>query len=141
LDLAASIVRAPLDLQRSASSDIVSVSTKFPRTDAFGQEIEQAAARISEQAGSALLVRYDSRAGIRESKLFQRGTLVRTFGPADERWAPTDEHAQPIRNGPTFGLDELDPDEEYATVRDALDQGFEAFGAGSRELLDEFISA
>ena len=81
----------------------------------------------------------DTRVGFNATMIFDHGTLTHVFGPADERWAPVDEQGDPITDGPTFSLDELDPDVEYDTVLGALELGFQTFGSWSRETLWEYL--
>jgi hypothetical protein len=117
------------------------------RTDAratgpVSEAMEHVASAVSQQAGSALLFRYDGRIGYRESKLYESGQLVREFGPSDERWVRLDEHGDTVPNATTYSADQLDsdPNAEYETVRDAIELGLDAFGAGDRDEIFDAMS-
>jgi hypothetical protein len=52
----------------------------------------------------------------------------------------TDEEGEPIINGSRFSLSELNDDEEYETICDAIDLGLEAIGVkSSKKALRDFI--
>ena len=81
------------------------------------------AATLSETVSVALAVFYDNRCGLRTAALFRGGTMSAEFGEDDEWWAPLDEHGEPRRDVPLVSAANLDADEEYDCVRDAIEVG------------------
>jgi hypothetical protein len=105
------------------------------------------ALEISAAHGHALLLQYDDRSGFRSAALYRDGTLARVWSEADELWVPLDEEGEPMTSSQPLRTEELvqDGDQEYETIKDAIQLGLEAFGAPawltSRELRDRIVSA
>jgi hypothetical protein len=112
-----------------------------PRSKAiFTDEIDFVASQISIEINNTLLVRFDSRIGHRSSFLFKNGVPCQSFDENDELWVITDEEGESIINGQRFSLSELDDDEEYETICDAIDLGLEAIDVkSSKKALRDFI--
>jgi hypothetical protein len=84
------------------------------------------AAELSKSASGALAVFYDNSNGLRMAAAFRGGTLSAEFGEDDEWWAPLDEDGEPRRDLPPVRAIDLDADEEYDCVRDAIEVGLAA---------------
>ena len=108
---------------------VVAVSPPLPD----GRELDALsggtlAMRISQAAGVALHVMYDSRIGFRHSQVFRRGTPTTVaFGARTERWHRLDAAGAPIL-GETLTVDEMVDGDEYETAIDAIAQGLNAIG-------------
>ncbi len=113
-----------------------------PRSKArFTETIDKLAAKLSERLGKALVVRCDSRVGYRSSTLYAQGRLAQSFDDDDEVWVPIDEAAEALGDGPHLKASELEPDEEYATIYNAVQLGLAALGQGSWDDVSELIAA
>ena len=64
------------------------------------------------------------------------------FGEDDELWVPLDENGQPDLSAAPLAVDDLLDDEEYATLKNAIDLGLEEFGVAlsSREVVSLITS-
>jgi len=71
---------------------------------------------------------YDDRVGLRESIVISDGARV-TFGAGDELWVPLGEDGHPLATARALRHTELQDDEEYATIKDAIQLGLDRFGA------------
>ncbi|MGH9459689.1 MAG: hypothetical protein ACRD1X_00600 [Vicinamibacteria bacterium] len=111
------------------------------REGQFSVELEDIAATLSSSFGQALLVRYDSRIGHRSSKYYVEGEPVRELGHGDEVYVLLDEEGEPLLAGERFGIDQLDPDKEYETLKNAIEMGLDALGAGEWSALLEFMAS
>ena len=105
----------------------------------FSMEIEPVAADLSKIIGKALVVRYDSGIGHRTSELFINGNMEKAFGEDDEVWVLLGEDGEPLVDGERFKLEELDPDEEYETIENAIQLGLQSFGSGDYKELRAFM--
>jgi hypothetical protein len=94
----------------------------------FHDRTQDLTRELSRTFGSALLVQYDDRIGLREAVVYRAGEPTHRFGLSDELWVPLDELGNPRRDVPHVRTVELDPAEEYETVVSAIDHGLEAFG-------------
>ena len=124
------------------SDELAVVYRSDPRREGqFSAEVEDMAAALSSSLGQALLVRYDSRVGHRSSKYYVEGELARECGDSDEVYVRLDEEGEPLVAGERFGIDQLDPDEEYETFKNAIQLGLDALGAGKWSALLEFVAS
>jgi hypothetical protein len=105
----------------------------------FSPEIEPVAADLSKILGKALVVRYDSRIGHRTSELFINGNMEKAFDEDDEVWVLLDEDGKPLVDGERFKLADMDPDQEYDTVENAIQFGIQSFGSGDYKELRRFM--
>jgi hypothetical protein len=106
----------------------------------FSPEAERIAADLSNIVGKALVVRYDSRIGHRSSELFVNGNMERAFDEADELWVLLDEEGEPLLDGERFKLADLDPDQEYEAIANAIELGLQSLGSGDWKKLLLFIA-
>lgn len=81
------------------------------------------AAQLSESAAAALAVFYDNRSGVCAGGLYRAGELVQEFGEDDELWVPCDDEGEPRRDCPPIPPSEMDEDQEYDCIRDAIAAG------------------
>ncbi len=102
-------------------------------------EIDRLARSLSTRFSDALIVDYDSRLGYRQTRIYASGELRRSFDKDDELWVPLDESGEPMKEAPALKCADLLEDEEYETIRDAIDLGFEAFQSGNRAEFKAFI--
>jgi len=120
-----------LDVRR-LGSDAEVVFRSAPRSDAaFSDKLDEVAVAASDDVGRALVVRYDSRIGHRSAVLFEKGREVERFDEAGELFLPLDDDGEPITTAPPIPRRDLDPDLEYETVSNAIQQGLDALGAGT----------
>jgi len=99
------------------------------RSDRMNElEFDKAATHLSKTCGNALVVLYDNRVGRRVSKLYRDGELDREFGELDEKWVPLDENGDPQINHRKLSADELNDDDEYDCVQDAITLGLSRLG-------------
>lgn len=70
---------------------------------------------------------YDDRIGLRESIVVLEGRRV-AFGEQDELWVPIDEDGRPLKLAQPLLSTELEDEEEYATIKDAIQLGLDQFG-------------
>jgi hypothetical protein len=97
------------------------------RTDQLDVEaMTSLASALSASTSAALAVFYDNRDGLRAAVFFRDGAVSAEFGKEDEQWAPLDEAGQPRRDVPPTPACDLDPDEEYDCVQDAIEVGLAA---------------
>ena len=106
----------------------------------FSSAVDTLAANISTQYGRALLVRFDSRIGHRSSVLYVGGGLSSTFGETDELYVPLDDQGLPKIEVEPLHVDQLDPDQEYETVQNAIQRGLDALGDAQWEPLFRLIT-
>jgi hypothetical protein len=118
-----------LIVERLGDLSIVSRNDQVGRPQ-FSPEIEQVAADLSKIVGKALVVRYDSRIGHRTSELFIDGNMEKAFGEDDEVWVLLGEDGKPLVDGERFKLADMDPDQEYETIENAIQSGIQSFGSG-----------
>lgn len=117
---------------RTLGSDASVVFRSDPRgSAAFTAAIDEVASEMSRQAGSALVVRFDSRIGHRSSSLYCDGRQVQLFGNQGELFVPLDEKGQPVLSATPIRREDLELDVEYETISNAIQQGLHALGAGS----------
>ena len=116
------------------SSAIVRIDS---RNAPFSEEFDKLGSKLSSTIGGTLVVRYDSRIGHRSSSYFEGGHLVAAFGEADEIFSPLNDDG--FVTGARFRVVELDEDEEYETVENAIELGLGKFGGCSWENLHFFI--
>jgi len=111
--------------------DLAVVYRSDPRSEGgFTQRMEEFAAEASMRAPRILLVRFDSRTGHRSAALFENGKRKQDFGETDELYVPLDEAGEPIGDAPRLRRSELDPDQEYETIENAIQLGLKALGRG-----------
>jgi hypothetical protein len=112
-------------------SDLTAVVREDPRSAlVFAEAFDGLAEFLSDRLGTSLVIRHDDRIGHRSSKLYRNGELVQAFGEDDELYVLLDEEGEPISDGERFSLRELDPDEEYETVKNAIQLGLDGLGRG-----------
>jgi hypothetical protein len=105
----------------------------------FSPDIERIASDLSGNLGKALVVRYDSGVGHRSSKLFVNRNMEKAFCETDEVFVPLDEDGYPLLDGERFKLPDMDPDQEYETIENAIQLGLQSLGAGDWKELHKFI--
>ena len=88
--------------------------------------VKSLAAKLSKSSKIDLAVFYDNRCGLRAATIFDRGTLSREFGEADEWWVPLAENGEPLRSQPPVSTANLDAGTEYDCVQDAIEAGLSA---------------
>ena len=116
----------PLRLVRLANGTF-GVYRVAGRSDRFDVEaMTSLASTLSESTSAALAVLYDSRCGLRAAVAFRGGAVSAEFGEDDEWWVPLDEDGKPRRDVPPVPAADLDADEEYDCVRDAIEVGLAA---------------
>jgi hypothetical protein len=103
--------------------------------------MEELAAAASKPARRALLIRFDSRTGHRSAELFEDGERRRSFGDADELYVPLDESGEPVLTAAPLRFADLDPEQEYETIENAIQLGLKAFGRGDWKTLFALITA
>jgi hypothetical protein len=108
---------------------------------AFTEDLDGIAEALSKTLGTSLVVRYDDRIGHRSSKLYRDGELIRSFGEDDEVYVLLDEDGEPIPEGERFSLQDLDPDEEYETIKNAIQLGLEGLGRGDWPSVFDLITS
>ncbi|MFO1041859.1 MAG: hypothetical protein U0941_08740 [Planctomycetaceae bacterium] len=86
------------------------------------------ACQLSVACGHALGVLYDNRIRLRRSTLFQDGNQIHQVRDDQEQWVRLDDTGYPETNGVVLTIDNLDPDEEYDCVRNAIDLGLAQLG-------------
>ena len=101
---------------------------------AFAPAMETLAAELARHLQWVLLVRYDSRIGHRSSAVFKERTQS-TFGDADELYVALDESGMPVLSAQPLHVDELRSDEEYETVKNAIQLGLDAVAVNQWERL------
>lgn len=109
------------------------------RSSAFADDMDCFTCEISKSITKALLIRYDSRVGHRSSRLYVEGHLKREFGQNDELFVPLDEKGEPITTGPHIKFNEMVANEEYETIKNAIELGLSEFGSGSWTDLKQLI--
>lgn len=116
----------PLQLVRLADDTfgVYRVAFRADRSDMVAMTSLTAA--LSVFTAAALAVFYDNRCGLRAAAAFRGGTLSAEFGEDDEWWVPLDEDGEPRRDVPPVPAADLDADEEYDCVRDAIEVGLAA---------------
>lgn len=87
------------------------------------------AAELSKAVSAALAVFYDNSSGVRMAAAFRNGTLSAEFGETDEWWTPLDEDGEPRRDVPPVLATDMEADQEYDCVRDAIEAGLAALEA------------
>ncbi len=124
------------------SDDFLIVWVKNPpaATRISDGEFDRLSRELSRRFSSSLYLNYDSRLGYRESQLYEKGDSRLGFGLDDELWVPLREDGELDRSAPPMKVSELQEDEEYGTIKNAIDFGFESFGGGSWSGLKSFIS-
>lgn len=111
------------------------------RSDRINEaEIDEAATHLSKVCGNALVVLYDNRVGIRVAKLFRDGNMDREFGELDEKWVPLDDNGNPDPSHRTLSANELDDDDEYDCVQDAISLGLARLGVANSVTLSDLKS-
>jgi hypothetical protein len=134
-------VRFPLRLVRLADSTF-GVYRVAERSDRFDATAMMAlACTLSKSTSAALAVFYDNGCGVRASVAFRGGALSAEFGADDEWWVPLDEDGNPSREVPWLPAAELDPDEEYDCVRDAIEVGLAALDVSDEVTRDTLTAA
>jgi hypothetical protein len=101
---------------------------------AFAPAIETLAAELAKHLQWVLLVRYDSRIGHRSSAIF-KGRTQSAFGDTDELYVPLDESGMPVLSAQPLHVDALRSDEEYETVKNAIQLGLDVVGVNQWERL------
>lgn len=130
----------PLAIEVLRSGMSVAYRTDPRETATFSAELDRVARELSRALGEALVVRYDSRVGQRSAALYENGAAGRSFGEADELYVRLDEQGYPLQDAAKLRLDQLSPDEEYETARNAIQLGLDALGHGGWEDLHELMT-
>jgi hypothetical protein len=92
---------------------------------AFVPEMDRLGRGISFDIGEALVARYDSRSGYVSSELYNNGKLSKGFDEDDEVYVLLGEDGMPLVQGKQFRYADLDPDEEYDTLYNAIQLGLD----------------
>jgi hypothetical protein len=129
----AEAIRAPVIPPQFLSLALPHGVQAFVRDLSSGRQLSiddtrQLATTISSFSDSALAVFYDNRVALRAAVHYSRGKLVREYDAQDELWVPLDEDGQPLLGGPPLLVGDLSPEEEYETVRNAIDVALSAVG-------------
>jgi hypothetical protein len=131
----------PLRLVRLANGTF-GVYRVAGRSDRFDVEaMTSLAAALSESTSAALAVFYDNSCGVRATAVFRGGTLSAEFGEDDEWWVPLDDDGEPRRDVPPVPAADLDADEEYDCVRDAIEVGLATLEVPSEVTRDTLKAA
>ncbi len=101
------------------------------RNAPFSDEFDELGSALSSTFGRALVVRYDSRIGHRSSSYCEGGNELCRFGEEDEVYSPLDDDG--AITGVRVSFDELDEEEEYETIENAIELGLRRLGAGRWE--------
>ncbi len=124
----------------SFSDGLTAVFDNSPRSKPIADsEVERLARKLSTNFSRGLLIDYNDQVGYRSAKIYENGECVKEFDADDELWIPLSENGEPNLKASPVRSSEFLEDEEYETVKDALDLGFEAFGAGSWSALVDFF--
>lgn len=105
----------------------------------FSNTTNWLAEKLSRPLAQTLLVRYDSRIGHRSSVLYVNGALKREFGMKDELFVPLNEDGEPILTAPRLRFTELNPEEEYETIENAIQLGLTELGDGNWSDIKKWI--
>jgi hypothetical protein len=134
--------RRPRTKVRAVAPRLSAVYAANPRPEgSFAKEMASLAAELSLPLGKALFVLYDNRVGVRLSAMFADGDLVAEYDAEDEIFVPLDENGEPQLLGPRLKPAELDPEQEYDTVMNAVQRGLKDLGEpGAWPLVRELIS-
>ncbi|SRR6266496_5368397 len=92
---------------------------------AFVPEMDRLGKELSLDIRDVLVARYDSRSGHVSSTLYKNGTVYKAFDEDDEIYVLLDEDGTPLVNGQQFQYADLDPNEEYDTLYNAIQLGLE----------------
>ena len=112
-----------------------------PGRPQFDDAVCDLAAELSKQCGSTMVVRWDDRIGLRESRVYRDGELSKRFSVDDELYVKLDDDGMPLEEGQIFTESELDEheDEEFEVYENALELGCEVAGFCSWTALHGFI--
>ncbi|MBH8575127.1 hypothetical protein I8752_19330 [Nostocaceae cyanobacterium CENA369] len=105
----------------------------------FSQQIEYLASKLSLEITAVLVVRYDSRIGHRSSIMFAEGLAIYSFDANDEIWVLLNEEGNPLIDGQKFSINSMNDDEEYETIYDAIQLGFQVLGLDNYNEVYSFI--
>jgi hypothetical protein len=107
----------------------------------FASQVDRLAVELSGRLEPALAIDYDSRSGYRAARLFMCGSLASSFGAADEIWIQLGQDGYPLPDGPRLAMAELQDDQEYETIENAIELGLQALGQGDWDKIHEILSA
>jgi hypothetical protein len=112
-----------------------------PGRPAFDDAVSVFARRLSCHMRVVLLVRWDDRVGVRESRIFHDGSQTHQFTNDDELYVMLNDDGMPLRDGRRYQESEFDdlPDEEFEVFQNALELGCEQSAFCSWQLLHTFI--
>lgn len=103
----------------------------LPARGPFSKATDRHAALLSEQVGSTVLIRYDTRIGHRSAVIYRNAAVERSYGEKDEIYVELDKTGEPILAGKRFRVDELQPEDEYETISNAIQLALEETGVMS----------
>ena len=121
-------------------ADEISILAR-PGRPAFNDVVSEFASRLSSALRVALLVRWDDRVGVRESRVFRDGSQTHRFNNDDELYVMLDDEGMPLRKGRKYQGAEIDSleDAEFEVFHNALELGCEQSGFCSWQQLHDFI--
>lgn len=102
-------------------------------TRQFSDEFENIAVYFSKKFNKVLLIRFDSRISYRYSAVYEDGIKTYEYDENDELFVLIDEDGEPIIDGLRFQQSEFEPDEEYETIINAIQLGFEKVNIDKQE--------
>lgn len=113
-----------------------------PGRPQFDDAVSDIAKEISKRRGAAMLVRWDDRVGVRESRVFRDGSQTHRFTTDDELYVMLDGDGMPLRSGRKYReaeLDELEGNEEFEVFQNAIELGCGQSGFCKWDVLHKFI--
>ena len=130
----------PIEFDVLSVDDNVSILAR-PGRPQFDNSVCELAAEMSKQCDVAMVVRWDDRIGLRESRVFRDGALSQMFSVDDELYVMLDDDGMPLKDGRKFREQELDEydDEEFETYENALELGCNDAGFCEWNTLHSFI--
>jgi hypothetical protein len=139
--LALSTISSPIGLDLKEVDAGFSVALRVDEDyNRLHEEVDRAAAVLSQHLGRALVVRWNSTVGYHAATLFIDGKLSRSFGEDDDSWVPCGDDGELALDQGRFKLSELDPKVEYDVLKGAVDFGLEALGRGTQYELTDAIA-
>jgi hypothetical protein len=122
-------------------ADVVVVYRNDPRDEAhIDAGVEQLAASLSRELGTAVVVWFDSRVGYRASLVFVQGQETASYSEDDERYVLLDDDGHPLVGGEQCSLTQLDDALEYETLTSAIELGLAHLGNLSWPALLNFMA-
>ena len=130
-----------LNASEIASGISVVYDNGYRQNDNFLSFAVRLSLYLSTQFDNALLVIYNDQTGQRISVHYIKGEENSRFTVDDEIFIPLDEQGEPVLSAKRLTLYELDEDEEYETVENAIELGLKKFGGLEWSVLKTFITS